>query len=139
MPQAPFQTEIDVDAGRTVQTTLDDGNAVQLNVEAGEIKSNGNGQRAVQQLSKLFAVLERVICAISVGENATWKDGASVPPALPSKHTLAANASGVAYSFLGRVVTSEMLELKDEWSQPKSTGVRFLRPDHVHFVSIPLD
>lgn len=121
-----------------MQTPLVDGTVVQLSVEVGEIKSNNDGKKAVQQLSKLFAVLERVICAVSAGDGATWKDGVTAPPASWSPEpgiTAAADAYGVAHAFLGRVITSAPLELKEDWLLTSSTGVRFLRPGHVRFVS----
>jgi hypothetical protein len=129
-----------------------DGSVVELAVEAGEIKSNNDAQKAVRQLAKLFAVLERVIVAISAGKAASWSCGEVVippatgvptgqrsvssrpPPRTGAAASGSANAGGVKYVFIGRIITTVPVSLQDKWTQPAWTGVRLLRPDCVRFV-----
>lgn len=133
--QAPFQREFEIDVrGRTVQTPVVDGSDVQLVVEAGEIKSNSDGEKAVHQLAKLFAVLERVVIAAAAGESALWKDGITV-----SGTGEVQGSNGVTYVFVGRVISDAPVAMQEAWSLPESAGVRFLQPTCMRFVSTSMD
>ena len=134
--QAPFQCEIQVDVcGHIVQTPLVDGTEILLSIVAGEIKSNSDGEQAVRQLARWFAVLERVVIAISASDSARWCDGIA-----NESHASRSARGVVAYSFLGRVHTDGPLDMgsMDKWALPSSTGVTFKRPSCVHFVSMPM-
>ena len=134
-PQAPFQCEIQVDVcGHTVHTPLVDGAEILLSIVAGEIKSNSDGEQAVRQLARWFAVLERVVIAVSASDSARWYDGIA-----NERHASRSARGVVAYSFLGRVHTDGPLDMgsMDKWALSSSTGVTFKRPWCVHFVSMP--
>lgn len=120
-----------------MQTPLVDGTEILLSVVAGEIKSNSDGEQAVRQLARWFAVLERVVITVSASDSARWfgTDG------IADERRVSPSERGVvAYSFLGRVHTDGPLDTgsMDEWALPSSTGVTFKRQSCVHFVSMPM-
>ena len=136
--------------GSITHLPLDHGSAVLIQVEAGEIKSNHDGQKAVQQLARWYAVLELVIFAIGAGQRAQWTNGsfrndvgelvhvgADRGNSGYGKQLINPDSNGIAFTFVGHVFTDKPLTILDSWMQTKSTGVRLLRPKHARFVSSP--
>ena len=133
--QPPFQKHMQVDVrGRTVQTPIVDGSEILLSIESGEIKSNSDGKKAVQQLARWFSILERVIIAVGASDTAQWHDGVAI------EHPSMFSAKAITYTFLGRVHTDGPLDVldMDDWALPTKTGVTFLKPSCVHYVSMPM-
>lgn len=93
----------------------------------------------------MFGVLELILTAISAGPKAKWEDGKVVSQTggadtsgdvgSNSRSMLDVDANGIAYMFLGRVFTDTPVSMNDSWETTASTGVRFLQPRRVRFVS----
>ena len=90
----------------------------------------------------MFGVLELVLRAISAGPNAVWRNGEVVKKKGPKgdvssspRSLLDVDANGITYMFLGRVFTDAPLSMMNSWETTASTGVRFLQPRRMRFVS----
>lgn len=113
----------------------------QLQVEACEPWGKFTAMDTVSSLTRLFAVLERVIGAVAAGENAQWKNGSVwVPGASKEQQTVASD--NLPYAFVGRVLSTHKLPdakvISESWMHPQRTGVRLLRPASVQIEPVIL-
>ena len=138
-PQSPFKRAFTAHVHTRVAEMPGDGSAgsfKQLQVEARELRSGVTTMDTVFSHAKLFAVLERVIVAVTAGENALWKNGSVFVPGASQEQQIIAR-DRVPYAFVGRMLPAHRLPdakvVSESWLLPQRSGVRLVRPESVRF------